>query len=62
METFRRAISVIVGAILVLGGVLDECPRVAAVAVGLLLLGAFTAPEALKVVRGSYEEKRREDE
>ena len=62
MESFRKFLSILIGGLLILGGIVDECPRVATVAVGLLLIGAFTVPEALSIVRGTLGEKRREDE
>ena len=34
-------------------GVTDDCPRVGAIAVGLLMMGLFTVPEAMGVIRGS---------
>ena len=63
MESFRKFLSILIGGLLIVGGIVDECPRVATVAVGLLLIGAFTVPEALGVLRGTLGgEKRREDE
>jgi hypothetical protein len=52
METFRRTVSFFAGLVIVVGALLDECPQVAAIAVGLLLMGVFTVPEALGIVRG----------
>ena len=34
-------------------GVTDDCPRIGAIAVGLLMMGLFTVPEALGVIRGT---------
>jgi hypothetical protein len=38
---------------LVIFGVTDQCPRIGAIAVGLLIMGVFTVPEALAVIRGT---------
>ena len=43
------------GVTLVLFGVTDECPRVGAIAVGLLMMGLFTVPEAMTAIRGERE-------
>jgi hypothetical protein len=52
LEAFRRTLAFIAGVILVFFGVTDDCPRVGAIAVGLLMMGLFTVPEALGVIRG----------
>ena len=56
METFRRTVSFLAGLVIVIGALLDECPRVADIAVGLLLMGIFTVPEALGIVKGMFKE------
>lgn len=53
MESFRRTLAFVCGVVLVFFGVTDDCPRVGAIAVGLLMMGLFTVPEVLKVVRGT---------
>jgi hypothetical protein len=55
MEAFRRTFAFVVGTLLVVFGVMDECPRIGAIAVGLLMMGVFTVPEALGVIRGKSE-------
>ena len=55
METFRRTLSFIAGVIMVFFGVTDDCPRIGAIAVGLLMMGLFTVPEAMRVIRGTNE-------
>ena len=52
LDTFRKTLAFLVGLALVVFGIGDECPRVGAIAVGLLLMGVFTVPEALRVIRG----------
>jgi hypothetical protein len=49
-DIFRRTLAFVIGLIIVLFGLLDECPRVGAIAIGLLLMGVFTVPEALGIV------------
>jgi hypothetical protein len=39
--------------VLVIFGVTDACPRIGAIAIGLLMMGLFTVPEALTVIRGT---------
>jgi hypothetical protein len=58
MEMFRKGVSIGIGGFLVIGGIIDECPRVATVAVGLLLMGAFTVPEAIGFIKGGIGDKR----
>jgi len=41
-----------VGAAIVVGGLIDECPRVGAIAVGLLMMGVFSVPEAMRFIQG----------
>ena len=63
METFRKLVSIVVGALLIVGAILDDCPRVAMAAVGLLLLGAVTVPDVISVVKGaSLAKSEQEDE
>jgi len=62
MEAFRNVVSILIGAILVVGGILDECPRVAAIAVGLVLMGAFTVPEAFAAIRGESSPKEKNEQ
>lgn len=52
MEWFRTTLAFVVGLLLVVFGIIDTCPRIGAIAVGLLLMGVFTVPEALRVIRG----------
>jgi hypothetical protein len=53
MATFRMTLAFVVGLALVVAGIMDECPRIGAIAVGLLLMGVFTVPEALHMIRGT---------
>lgn len=53
MEAFRRTLAFVVGVVIVFFGITDNCPRVGAIAVGLLMMGLFTVPEVMKVVRGT---------
>jgi hypothetical protein len=50
---FRNTVAFLAGVALVMFGVTDDCPRVGAIAVGLLMMGLFTVPEVMKVVRGN---------
>lgn len=52
MEGIRKFLSFLAGLTLILFGMLGECPRAGAVVIGLLLMGMFTVPEALGVLRG----------
>lgn len=52
MQTFRTTLAFCAGLALVVFGITDQCPRVGAIAVGLLLMGVFTVPEALHLIRG----------
>jgi hypothetical protein len=52
VESFRKTVAFLAGIALVWFGVTDDCPRVGAIAVGLLMMGLFTVPEVMKVVRG----------
>jgi len=63
VESFRRTVAFLSGIGLVVFGVTDDCPRVGAIAVGLLMMGLFTVPEVLKVVRGTggVDDDRRDD-
>jgi hypothetical protein len=53
VEQFRRTVSFLAGVVMVFFGVTDDCPRVGAIAVGLLMMGLFTVPEAMRIFRGS---------
>ena len=53
MEGFRRTLAFVSGVILVFFGVTDDCPRIGAIAIGLLMMGLFTVPEAMRVIRGT---------
>jgi hypothetical protein len=52
VDDFRRTVAFLSGVILVFFGVTDDCPRIGAIAVGLLMMGLFTVPEAMRVIRG----------
>jgi hypothetical protein len=52
MEKFRKLFAFIIGALIVVGGLIDECPRVGAIAIGLLMMGIFTVPDAVGIIRG----------
>jgi hypothetical protein len=52
VEAIRRTLAFLAGVVLVVFGVVDDCPRIGAIAVGLLMMGLFTVPEALAVIRG----------
>jgi hypothetical protein len=56
LDAFRRTLAFIVGLAIVVAGLMHECPRIAAIAVGLLLMGVFTVPEALGIVKGMLKE------
>jgi hypothetical protein len=58
MESFRNTLAFIAGVVLVFFGVTDDCPRVGAIAVGLLMMGLFTVPEAMRVIRGTGRDDR----
>jgi hypothetical protein len=53
VEAFRRTLAFVAGLALVIFGVTDQCPRIGAIAVGLLMMGLFTVPEAIGVIRGT---------
>jgi hypothetical protein len=57
VESFRRTAAFLAGMVLVIFGVTDECPRIGAIAVGLLMMGLFTVPEVMKVVRGTRDDE-----
>lgn len=52
MDAFRKTFGFVVGALIVVFSVLDNCPRVGAIAVGLLMMGVFSVEEAIKFFRG----------
>jgi hypothetical protein len=47
----------IAGLAIVLAGLMHECPRIAAIAIGLLLMGVFTVPEALGIIKRNLKEE-----
>jgi hypothetical protein len=47
----------LVGIALVVFGITDACPRIGAIAVGLLMMGVFSVPEAIAVIRGTNASK-----
>ena len=53
MEAFRKTLAFVSGVILVFFGVTDDCPRIGAIAIGLLMMGLFTVPQAMGVIRGT---------
>jgi hypothetical protein len=53
LSAFRRTIAFLVGILLVVFGITDACPRIGAIAVGLLMMGVFSVPEAIGVIRGT---------
>jgi hypothetical protein len=61
MDQFRRTLAFLSGIMLVVFGVTDECPRVGAIAVGLLMMGVFTVPEAIGVIRGESSAKKEKE-
>ena len=61
LDAFRRTLAFLAGLGIVVGGLINECPRVAGIAVGLLLMGVFTVPEALGFVKGRTIEPPKED-
>jgi hypothetical protein len=52
MDGFRRMLSFLVGLAIVVAGLKHECPRVATIVIGLLLMGMFSVPEALEIIKG----------
>jgi hypothetical protein len=58
VEGFRKTVAFLSGVILVFFGVTDDCPRIGAIAVGLLMMGLFTVPEAMRVIRGTGRDDR----
>jgi hypothetical protein len=52
LDRFRGTFAFLVGAAIVVGGLIDECPRVGAIAVGLLMMGVFSVPEAMRFIQG----------
>jgi len=57
MGIFRRTISFLAGVFLVVIGVLGDCPRFGAVIVGLLLMGMFTVPETIALLKGRIKDE-----
>lgn len=62
MEAFKKLIAFLVGVVLVVFGAVDECPRLGAVAIGLLLMGTFSVTEAYTLIRGFTTGKGSEDD
>lgn len=62
MEAFKKLVGFLVGVVLVVFGVIDQCPRLGAVVVGLLLMGVFSVTEAFTLIRGLSTEKGREED
>jgi hypothetical protein len=58
VEGFRKTVAFLSGVILVFFGVTDDCPRIGAIAVGRLMMGLFTVPEAMRVIRGTGRDDR----
>jgi hypothetical protein len=56
-DIFRRTLAFVIGLLIVLMGLLDECPRLGAIGVGLLLMGVFTVPEALGMIGRASRDK-----
>ena len=52
MESVRKMLAFFIGLLIVIVGVMDDCPRVGAITIGLLLSGIFTVPEAIGIIRG----------
>jgi Sec-independent protein translocase protein TatA len=52
VESFQKTLAFLVGLFLVLFGILSKCPRIGSVVVGFLLMGVFTMPEAIRIIRG----------
>jgi hypothetical protein len=46
LEVFQKTTSFIVGLLIVVAAIMNECPRLAAISIGLLMMGLFTVPEA----------------
>lgn len=56
-DVFRKTLTFLIGSVIVVGGLLDECPKIAVVAIGLLLMGVFTIPEAMALVKSRIREE-----
>lgn len=61
-DAFRRLLTFLTGILVVVAAALDECPRYAAIAVGLLLMGVFTVPELLLFVKGKIADRTNDTE
>jgi hypothetical protein len=57
-EAFRKMLTFLAGLTIVIGALVDECPRVAAVSIGLLLMGIFTVPEAFGIIKGMIDKEK----
>lgn len=53
-DTLRKTISFLVGLLIVIAAVMNECPRLLAISIGLLLMGLFTVPETFWFLKGQY--------
>lgn len=51
LDAIQRILTFLVGSLVLIGGILDDCPRPAVIAVGLLLMGIFTVPQAVSIVK-----------
>jgi hypothetical protein len=47
VETFQKLMSFLAGMLILIGALVDECPRIPAAVVGLILMGVFTVPDAM---------------
>lgn len=56
-DAFRRMLTFLCGLVIVLVSFLQECPRPAAIAIGLLLMGVFSVPEVIGFVKGKIREE-----
>jgi hypothetical protein len=56
MDAFRRTLAFIAGLAIVIAALADECPRAPAIVLGLLLMGVFTVPEFLGIIKGMMKE------
>ena len=62
MQNFRTFLSFLTGLFLVVVSVLDECPRVGELLIGLLLMGVFTVPEVIGILRKTTRGELEEDD
>jgi hypothetical protein len=52
LKKIQSTLAFLTGLFIVVMGLVNECPRVAGIAVGLLLMGVFTVPEVIGIVKG----------